>query len=112
MYPTDTHRITGGGVARARLMTFKECALEFHAANLTRWKNQKHRDEWISTLRRYAFPIIGHLSVDVIDGAPCSPRAGAAGRCKAGHGGALARAPRNGLGLCQGERTAQRRERR
>ena len=68
--PVDARKAAGlaDKAARARLMTFKECALEFHAANLTRWKNQKHRDEWYQTLRRYAFPIIGHLSVDVIDG--------------------------------------------
>ena len=55
--------------ARAKLMTFKECAEEYHAANVTRWTNAKHRDEWISTLRRFAFPVIGHLSVDAIDSA-------------------------------------------
>jgi hypothetical protein len=53
--------------ARARLTTFKQCAEEYHAANLSRWTNAKHRDEWISALRRFAFPVIGHLSVDVID---------------------------------------------
>ena len=53
--------------ARARLMTFKQCAEEYHAANLTRWSNEKHRTEWLSALRRYAFPVIGHLSVDTID---------------------------------------------
>ena len=53
--------------ARARLMTFRECAEEYHAANLTRWRNAKHAAEWLSTLRRYAFPTLGHLSVDAID---------------------------------------------
>ena len=53
--------------ARARLMTFKQCTEEYHAANLTRWSNEKHRTEWLSALRRYAFPVIGHLSVDTID---------------------------------------------
>src|SRR4029077_12999875 len=28
--------------ARARLMTFKQCAEEYHAANATRWTNAKH----------------------------------------------------------------------
>ena len=28
--------------ARAKLMTFRQCAEEYHAANLTRWRNQKH----------------------------------------------------------------------
>jgi integrase len=53
--------------ARAKRITFEECAKEFHAINLTRWTNQKHRDEWISSLRRYAFPVIGRLLVDAVD---------------------------------------------
>jgi integrase len=50
-------------------MTFKACAEEYHAANATRWNNTKHRNEWLSTLRRFAFPVIGHLSVSTIDSA-------------------------------------------
>ena len=53
--------------ARARLMTFRQCAEEYHRENLTRWRNDKHRAEWMSTLQRYAFPVLGHLSVDAID---------------------------------------------
>ena len=45
------------------------CAEEYHAANATRWTNAKHRNEWLSTLRRFAFPVIGHLSIDMIDSA-------------------------------------------
>ena len=55
--------------ARARQTTFKVCAEEYHAANVTRWTNARHRSEWISAMRRFAFPVIGHLSVDMIDSA-------------------------------------------
>lgn len=55
--------------ARARLTTFKTCAEEYYAANLPRWSNTKHRLEWMSAMKRFAFPIIGHLSVDLIDSA-------------------------------------------
>jgi integrase len=55
--------------ARARQTTFKVCAEEYHAANVTRWTNARHRFEWLSVMRRFAFPIIGHLSVDMIDSA-------------------------------------------
>ena len=67
--PIDARKVASleARAARARLMTFRECAEEYHAANLTRWTNEKHRREWISVLRRFAFPAIGHLSVDVID---------------------------------------------
>jgi integrase len=53
--------------ARAKLTTFRQCAEEYHAANLARWRNAKHRNEWLSTLRRFAFPVIGQLSVSSID---------------------------------------------
>ena len=32
------------------------------------WKNQKHREQWLSTLEAYAFPTLGDLSVATIDG--------------------------------------------
>ena len=69
--PLDARKAAGLAqrAARARLMTFKACAEEYHAANVTRWTNAKHRDEWLSALRRFAFPVIGHLSVDMIDSA-------------------------------------------
>ena len=55
--------------ARAKLMTFKACAEEYHTANAMRWSNAKHRNEWLSTLQRFAYPTIGHLSVSTIDSA-------------------------------------------
>jgi integrase len=53
--------------AREKLVSFKQCAEEYHAANQSRWTNEKHRREWISTLKRFAFPVLGHLSVNAID---------------------------------------------
>ena len=55
--------------ARAKQTTFKVCAEEYHAANVTRWTNARHRSEWLSAVQRFAFPVIGHLSVDMIDSA-------------------------------------------
>ena len=53
--------------ARAKLTTFQKCAEQYHAANASRWSNDKHRREWIATLKRFAFPVLGHLSVNAID---------------------------------------------
>ena len=95
--PMDARKAAGLAeqAARARLMTFKQCAEEYHAANLTRWRNaEAPRRMAISALRRYAFPMLGHLSVDVIDSGlvhACwrrwwrqsrSPRRGCAGASK------------------------------
>ena len=51
---------------RAKMPTFAEAAVKVHEANLPRWKNGKHTDQWINTLRTYAFPVIGNLRLDRI----------------------------------------------
>lgn len=47
--------------------TFREVAEERHRDLKGGWKNGKHKEEWLSSLRRLAFPTIGHLPVDAID---------------------------------------------
>ena len=51
----------------ARAVTFRECAERYIAAHEASWQNEKHRAQWKSTLVRYAFPVIGDLSVAAID---------------------------------------------
>jgi integrase len=51
----------------ARNVTFEACAEEYIEANKVSWKNAKHRDQWPSTLKRYAYPTIGKLPVRQID---------------------------------------------
>jgi integrase len=48
--------------------TFKEAAELVFAENKATWKNLKHRDQWLSTLKTYAYPTLGDLSVAEIDG--------------------------------------------
>lgn len=31
------------------------------------WKNEKHREQWSTTLAGYVYPIIGHLQVGAIE---------------------------------------------
>ena len=52
---------------KAKALTFKECAERYIAAHEASWRNEKHREQWKSTLARYAYPIIGGLSVSAID---------------------------------------------
>lgn len=57
-------------VWRAReetIPSFKEVAEEYHSHVSKGWRNGKHGDQWIATLRAYAFPSIGDVSVDAID---------------------------------------------
>lgn len=46
--------------------TFEDAARQAHAERLQGWKNAKHADQWINTLRDYAFPLIGKSRIDVI----------------------------------------------
>jgi integrase len=50
-------------------MLFKDAAQRFVALHETTWKNKKHREQWKSTLRDYAYPKLGDRPVSVIDGA-------------------------------------------
>ena len=52
---------------RAKMPTFAEAAAKVHEVNLPRWKNGKHADQWINTLRAYAFPVIGKMPLDRIE---------------------------------------------
>ena len=52
---------------RAKMPTFAEAAAKVHEANLPRWRNGKHVDQWFNTLRTYAFPAIGKMPLDRIE---------------------------------------------
>lgn len=45
--------------AKATAVTFREAALALHEAHKHQWSNEKHGDQWISTLEAYAFPSLG-----------------------------------------------------
>ncbi|MGJ4973181.1 tyrosine-type recombinase/integrase [Bradyrhizobium sp. HKCCYLRH1073] len=47
--------------------TFEECTKQYLAAHSAGWRNAKHAAQWISTLKTYAEPVIGSLSVHSID---------------------------------------------
>lgn len=40
-------------------MTFEQCAYDLIQAKRPGWKNAKHAQQWVNTLRDYAFPVIG-----------------------------------------------------
>ena len=46
--------------------TFEEIARQVHIERLPTFKNAKHGQQWINTLREYAFPKIGRMPVDSI----------------------------------------------
>jgi integrase len=52
--------------ATAKRHTFRDTAERFFAAKESGWSNERHRDEFLSTLQRWVFPIIGSLDVGEI----------------------------------------------
>lgn len=51
----------------ARTKTFKDCAEAYIEAHKTKWKNDKHAAQWTATLKTYAYPKFGDLSVADVD---------------------------------------------
>lgn len=53
--------------ARQDVPTFEEVAQQVHIDRMPTWKNAKHGQQWINTLRDYAFPKIGRMPIDSVD---------------------------------------------
>ena len=47
--------------------TFEQAAETVHADHSPAWRNDKHKAQWINTLRTYAFPAIGDKQVNAIE---------------------------------------------
>jgi len=52
--------------SQRKLMTFKQAAQHCHFKVSAEAKNAKHAQQWINTLKQYAFPDIGSLPVDEV----------------------------------------------
>ncbi|MCA0922313.1 tyrosine-type recombinase/integrase [Pseudooceanicola nanhaiensis] len=52
--------------AKREVPSFEELAGQVHLDRLPTWKNPKHGQQWLNTLRDYAFPKIGRMPVDSI----------------------------------------------
>lgn len=51
----------------SKAMTFKQCGEAYIASQSAGWRNPKHAAQWRSTLKAYAYPLIGSLPVADID---------------------------------------------
>ena len=47
--------------------SFEQVATEYHGQVAKGWRNGKHGDQWLATLKTYAFPVIGAKLVDEVD---------------------------------------------
>jgi len=51
-----------------KVPTFREAARLVHCEQKAGWNNTKHCAQWLSSLEAYAFPSLGDVTVDKIDG--------------------------------------------
>jgi integrase len=52
---------------REDVPTFEEAAKHVYAQRVASWRNEKHREQWLGSLKSFAFPIIGSIRVSHID---------------------------------------------
>jgi integrase len=67
--PLDQREAERGAarLAALQIITFKQCAESYIKAHRVGWRNAAHASQWENTLRAYAYPHIGALSVQAID---------------------------------------------
>jgi integrase len=58
---------TARRIEAARVMTFEQCAEAYIRAHAPSWRNDKHKAQWGSTLKTYAYPTLGKLPVAAVD---------------------------------------------
>jgi len=53
--------------AQLATLTFADATNQCHAVKAQEFRNEKHTRQWLSTLEKYAFPVLGQLSIADID---------------------------------------------
>ena len=59
--------VAAQAAAAAKMTAFADCANALIASHKAGWRNAKHRQQWANTLERYAYPILGKVSVDAVN---------------------------------------------
>jgi len=65
--PAQAKKIALTAVIETKKPKFSTFALEYIETMRPKWRNQKHADQWVSTVRTYAFPVLGEMRLDEID---------------------------------------------
>lgn len=67
--PIEARQVQRSAVqeAAAKVLTFDQCAERYIEDNRAGWRNDKHADQWQSTLGAYASPVFGALSVAAVN---------------------------------------------
>lgn len=51
---------------KQNLLSFKDASLAVYELTKPTWKNEKHAKQWINSLEKYVFPLIGDIRMDKI----------------------------------------------
>ncbi len=54
-------------MARAKALTFNQATASYMGSHRVAWKNDKHAAQWAATLKTYAYPVLGEISLQAID---------------------------------------------
>lgn len=67
--PLEARKVARAEAAleNAKAMTFEDASRKYFQQHELKWRNQKHRAQFLSTLEQYAFPTLAKLSVAAID---------------------------------------------
>ena len=49
----------------AQVMSFKEAAEAYNALHEQKWRNEKHRKQFLASLACYAYPVLGNTTVSL-----------------------------------------------
>ena len=60
-------RKADAALAAAKAITFETAAQQYFDQHAAKWRNRKHRAQFLSTLQTYAYPTLGKLPVAAID---------------------------------------------
>lgn len=67
--PIDAKRAdrAARALAAAKNLSFEEAARQYFGDHEIKWRNGKHRDQFLSVMSRFAFPKIGRVAVSQVD---------------------------------------------
>lgn len=63
----DARIAATAAAAPSTVLTFEQAAKKCMEMRKAEWRSDEHRDQWESSLRRYAYPVLGKLPVDRVN---------------------------------------------
>src|SRR5215211_1015523 len=67
--PLDAKQVdrSNRALAKAKALTFEQAAVAYFNQHEKRWTNRKHRDQFLSSMRNYVYPVIGNIAIGDVD---------------------------------------------